>query len=326
MFCHRTSAHLLASVLLISSVSATPSGSKWSSTVNTTLADSLPECARQCVAGVDTALSCWSYGCVCSESSPGTNFVDGTRHIQQCVRQACPDLGEGVVSNALNFFQTACGISYFVGPGNGSEPVTATGTATQLPGPTPTQSSSVPPPINPIMIYKPSRSYENIKPCVRWVLNNCESPKDSSSNCKPDKPLDHSQDYTGLGRYLQCSTTECVCGATKFSNSLQKFYERADYYCNIGFPYQGADPQHNDGFQTTVKMLTEFCSNEGFVIEKWVVTVYGFKEEDGMTREQIISIAFGTLSGVLAIVSIVLAWLTLRTTNQNQKEQENNKT
>lgn len=312
MFSFRPSTGLLCQILWISSVHAIRSDSKWSSIFNTTLYDALPACAQPCVAGVDSSLSCWSYGCVCSESSPGANFVDGTKYIQKCVREKCPQLGEGTVNNALNAFQTVCDVPYFFGLGspNGSGTVTATVTATL--SVTPVATASAEPITNPIMIDKPTKSYNKLTPCLRWVLNNCTSPRDNAENCKPDKPGDHRDVWTGLGRYLQCSTTECVCSGTKFSYSLQKFYERADLYCSVGFPYQGADAQQNEGFKTTIKMLADFCSTEGFIIGEWVINIYGLEKEKGLSVETKTSIGVGVGSAVLTIISIIVACIQLR--------------
>ncbi|KAK4230322.1 hypothetical protein QBC38DRAFT_39427 [Podospora fimiseda] len=302
--------YLLFQATLLCIVSGIRTDYKWSAVYNTSLYDTLPPCAQPCVAGVDAPLKCWSYGCVCSESSPGANFVDGTKHIQQCVRQACPQLGEAAVNNALNAFQSVCGVPYFYGLGAAPGPVTSTLTATISLSMGPTQAPT--PLNNPVIIDKPDNTYDKLKPCVRWVINNCESPKDNPENCKPDKPGNHKDIWTGLGRYLQCSTAECVCGGTKFLYSLQKLYERADLYCSVGFPYQGADAQHNEGFKSTVKILADYCSTEGFIVEQWVVNVYGFEKEKGMSVETKTSIGVGVSSGVLTIISIVLAYLTLR--------------
>ena len=65
--------------------------------------------------------------------------------------------------------------------------------------------------------------------------------------------------------------------------SLQKLYERADLYCTIGFPYEGADPESNAEFTNTIKMLIDFCSAEGYVITQWIVEKVGFKKETGMS-------------------------------------------
>ena len=111
------------------------------------------------------------------------------------------------------------------------------------------------------------------------MLNNCESPLDTPENCKQPRPGDHSTIWTGLGRYLQCSTAECICGGSQFFYSLQKLYERADLYCSIGFPYQGS--QTSNEFKNTIHMLVDYCSVEGFVLTEWVVEMVGHKKDNG---------------------------------------------
>jgi hypothetical protein len=177
------------------------------------------------------------------------------------------------------------------------------------------------------MIDKPDGSYKALDSCVRWVLNGCDSPKDNKDNCKPARPGNHGDIWTGLGAYLQCSTAECVCGGSRFFYSSQKLYERADLYCSIGFPYEGSDT--NEAFQLTLGMLADYCSTEGFVLGKWIITLFGTKKETGeyqslgntgwqlmvclgMTQETKVAIGFGVLSGVLTIISIALTCCTLR--------------
>ena len=110
------------------------SGETWSKAQTSSAYKSLPECARTCIAQVDNSLSCWSYGCVCSENTVGKNFIDGANYVQKCVRDDCSDPSESDVNNALDVFQSICEVEYF----EFSNSTTATVTATIAPTATPT--------------------------------------------------------------------------------------------------------------------------------------------------------------------------------------------
>lgn len=111
MYSIRRSLCLFLSNGLLSS--AIDSRDKWSSVYNTTLYNALPSCAQPCLSGVDISLNCWSYGCVCSENTPGENFVNGTIYIETCVLKSCQQLADATLDSALGVFQSLCGVSYF---------------------------------------------------------------------------------------------------------------------------------------------------------------------------------------------------------------------
>ncbi len=50
--------------------------------------------------------------------------------------------------------------------------------------------------------------------------------------------------------------------------STQKFYEQADYFCSIGFPYQGKPLEENEAFMNTMNMMADYCSSKGNVLGK----------------------------------------------------------
>ena len=125
---------LLVALLWILPVMAIDSRDKWSSVYNSTLYNALPRCAQTCVASVDKNLNCWSYGCVCSENTPGENFVNGTKYVQDCVRGSCDGEGASVTNAALNAFQSLCGVPYFEFSSTSIH--TATVTLTAVPTPT----------------------------------------------------------------------------------------------------------------------------------------------------------------------------------------------
>ena len=282
---------ILALLFRVVLATAIESREKWSEIYNSSsLYYELPKCAQDCVASVDNDLSGWSYGCVCSEKTLGNNFINGTEYIRSCVHRSCSESGEIVANNALNAFQSVCGLDYF--DFNTTATVRATVTLTASPTPTFDGKWTADlnlvqryrvlkrPESNVIMIDTPDESYDALDPCIRWVFNGCESPKDNSENCKPSRPGDHSEIWSGLGHYLRCSTTECVCGGSMFFYSTQKLYERADLYCSVGFPYDG---NPNENFQLTIAMLANYCSSEGYVLGKWIVTLFGKVKKAGMS-------------------------------------------
>ncbi len=119
-------------------------------------------------------------------------------------------------------------------------------------------------------------AYDALDPCVRWVLNVCKGTgDDNSTNCKPHVADDAKGTWRGMGAYLKCSNSECVCAADRFLHSTDKFYQQADYFCNIGFPFQGKSAQDNEAFMNTMNMLAEYCSTEGHIVGKWLATLYG---------------------------------------------------
>ena len=133
---HGPSRHLQALFFftLVFPTLALNSGETWSKAQTSSAYKNLPECARTCIAQVDNSLSCWSYGCVCSENTVGKNFIDGANYVQKCVRDDCPEGSESVVNNALDVFQSICEVEYF----EFSDSTTATVTATIAPTATPT--------------------------------------------------------------------------------------------------------------------------------------------------------------------------------------------
>ena len=73
-------------------------------------------------------------------------------------------------------------------------------------------------------------AYNALDACVRWVLNVCKGKGDTDANCHPHVGDDVQGKWRGLGAYLQCSTSECVCAADRFLHSTDKFYQQAYYY------------------------------------------------------------------------------------------------
>jgi len=170
---------------------------------------------------------------------------------------------------------------------------------------------------NAVLIDSPARAYlenDNLTPCVRWVLYACKSPHDTASNCHPrlegvGDDMDQSY-WQGLRHLLRCETAECVCGGSKFFSSTQKLFERAEYFCSIGFPTQ--EDSSNPAFEATVGMLSEYCSARGFVLGRWIVTLFGFAKDNELTLESKVSIGVGSGSLLVAIASVVVACMTMR--------------
>jgi hypothetical protein len=108
------SSYLFVSLAFLSS--ATDTYDKWSSVCNNSLPNTLPSCARSCVVDVDASLNCWSYGCVCSESTLGGNFINGTRSIETCVSNSCTPTANAALGPALDAFQSICGVTLSAAP------------------------------------------------------------------------------------------------------------------------------------------------------------------------------------------------------------------
>ncbi len=187
---------------------------------------------------------------------------------------------------------------------------------------------------HPVIIDTPYVSYNALDPCVRWVLNVCKGDGDiPDDNCKPHVREDYKGTWNGLGAYLRCSNAECVCATDKFLHSTDKFYQQADYFCNIGYPYQGKTPQENEAFINTMNMLADYCSSPeggGSIVDKWLATMYGqvretgecmwstrmlarqANAEAGMTTEKTVTIAVGVASCVAAVITVIPALIKLR--------------
>src|SRR4051812_44494691 len=88
---------------------------KWSSVYNITLFNTLPSCAQPCLSNVDASLKCWSFGCVCSESTPGNNFLTGASNINACVQKACSLSNDTAVNLTLTVYSSICNVQpYFL--------------------------------------------------------------------------------------------------------------------------------------------------------------------------------------------------------------------
>jgi len=86
---------------------AEDSYAKWSDVVKNNTVDALPNCERNCVIGVDSQLSCWSYGCVCSEQTPGENLRTGVEYVMACTKN-CSSSGTTDTDRAVGVIQGLC--------------------------------------------------------------------------------------------------------------------------------------------------------------------------------------------------------------------------
>jgi hypothetical protein len=77
---------------------------------------------------------------------------------------------------------------------------------------------------------------------------------------------------------LQCSTAECVCQVTRFDYSLQHAFDEASYLCDFTVPTQ---ENPSPDFEALGEMLTAFCSEQGFVLEQWLLDLAGYEKQDG---------------------------------------------
>jgi CFEM domain len=95
-------------------VEATLTGDRWRDVANSTEYQQLPACAQSCVLQVDNSISCWSYGCVCSENTLGSNFNASLSNIASCATNNCRnDGGDVAVGEATDAFKQLCRLYYF---------------------------------------------------------------------------------------------------------------------------------------------------------------------------------------------------------------------
>ena len=108
-------------------------GDRWSDIANSSNYQQVPGCAKSCVLEVNDQINCWSYGCVCSEHTLGTNYNTSLSNIASCAAANCiNDGGNAAVASATDAFQQLCQ-TYYV-----TEVVsTATATGTSVVSATP---------------------------------------------------------------------------------------------------------------------------------------------------------------------------------------------
>jgi hypothetical protein len=102
---------LLLLVVCSGRIAALKSTDDWPTVDRTDLYLSLPMCAKPCVRNVNQHILmgttyCQSYGCVCSESTQGPNFLAGLRNVTDCASNACSAVTE--VEDAENAYQDLC--------------------------------------------------------------------------------------------------------------------------------------------------------------------------------------------------------------------------
>ena len=126
----------------------------------------------------------------------------------------------------------------------------------------------------------PDSDYSALNRCTRWVVNNCKSPKDNSNNCGSPHDQDYSSEWRGSGVHLRCASAECVCRTEKFILAFDKYFDRADFYCKVGFVY-GKDNSTNPELTKVLTLLPAFCSKKGFSLEKWIIDLIGWGKAKG---------------------------------------------
>jgi hypothetical protein len=88
-------------------------GDQWSDIANTPNYQQVPGCAQSCVLQVNNQINCWSYGCVCSEHTLGTNYNTSLSNIASCAAANCTnDGGDVAVASATEAFQQLCQTYY----------------------------------------------------------------------------------------------------------------------------------------------------------------------------------------------------------------------
>ncbi|KAL8388738.1 hypothetical protein RB599_010066 [Gaeumannomyces hyphopodioides] len=323
------SAPLLCSLVLLDAgvAETNPSYSQWSSIIpSSPLYTGVTACAKRCLAEVDTRLSCWSYGCVCSENTTGLNFVEGMDYVSDCAREKCPSSEAAAAEASVRgAFQGLCGVPFY--DTTSSAVVTTlltSGRSTVITTTTVVAASTTSgmaratlifDPENPVKIDEPESAYNKLDPCVRWVLNVCKGKGDDQTNCHPRPELQGASQGTGplvwkgLGYLLECSNSECVCSASgeRFLASGQKLYEKANYYCSIGIPYQGRPQKENEAFTDMMTMISAYCSVKGNTLSEWLVAMFGNSKETGLTPELKVTIAATVISSIGVAFSIYSA-------------------
>lgn len=100
---------LLFSLPLTSAVVSTD---RWQdSIVLSTDYQQLSRCAQPCLLQVSTNVSCWSYGCVCSENTnTGSNYKQGLAYVASCAAASCQNSQD--VDTAKNAFMNLCRVPF----------------------------------------------------------------------------------------------------------------------------------------------------------------------------------------------------------------------
>lgn len=104
---------LLSLTLHFSFCLATSSTDDWTSVDQSDIYRDLDPCAQSCVRNVNERIwdvrqgtNCRSYGCVCSESTQGENFLNGLSNVTSCALKFCSQLD--MVDSATNAFGDLC--------------------------------------------------------------------------------------------------------------------------------------------------------------------------------------------------------------------------
>jgi hypothetical protein len=71
----------------------------------------LSNCAQPCLVEVAKAIGCWSYGCVCSEQTPGPNFINALANVTACAGSGCSGSTD-VISATSKALQDICEVPY----------------------------------------------------------------------------------------------------------------------------------------------------------------------------------------------------------------------
>jgi hypothetical protein len=102
---------ILLFVVCSGRVAALNSTDDWHTVDRTDLYLRLPMCAKPCVRNVNQHILmgntyCQSYGCVCSESTEGPNFLSGLQNVTDCASNACSAAAD--VEHAKDAYQDLC--------------------------------------------------------------------------------------------------------------------------------------------------------------------------------------------------------------------------
>lgn len=91
------------------------SSDRWQDTIGLSAQyQQAPTCAQPYLLQASTNVSCWSYGCVCSENTnTGSNYKDGLNFVGSCTSGNCKDSQATIeVEEAKNAFMDLCRVPF----------------------------------------------------------------------------------------------------------------------------------------------------------------------------------------------------------------------
>ncbi|KAF2674702.1 hypothetical protein BT63DRAFT_419986 [Microthyrium microscopicum] len=214
-------------------------GDFWTVIQDTSAYQSLDSCSRDCILKENNNLTsqntpCISYGCVCTGTTDGLNYLQALADVKECAINAkCADPNLATTGLADVCAVYAAGIA---------QPVVPTGpNFLQITGP----------------------GYDGLTNCGKWCLNGCRDASgiQNEQNCGTTFFPPYWGDYRGLADSQNCATVDCLCGNAKFDSVVTKLIESSQEFCGmpistIQAPYPPYDNMQN--------VLVNFCLRAGY--------------------------------------------------------------